>query len=166
MLGETPWSPLGPGRREDRTGTQVKKQVFLHVLRDSPGTVKSGNLFTFALKIKQPRIYNKLVSAYSLVSKGFSRWAQFSSLKVREKACINPEKGSVGMEGWEATRRDLGEILTLLLFNCPLGMMPFSFFRPQFPYGCRKKRPDDTPLNFFSLWYDYMPTHPPPLQGI
>lgn len=62
---------MGPGRGEDRAGTQVKKQVFLHVLRDSPGTVKSGNLFTFALRIKQPRIHNKLVSAYSLVSKGF-----------------------------------------------------------------------------------------------
>ena len=148
MLGETPWSPLGPGQREDRAGTQVKKQVFLQVPRDSPGTVKSGNLFTFALRIKQPSIHNKLVSACSLVSKGFCRWPQFSSLKVREKACINPGKVSAGMEGWEAARRDLGEILALLLFNCPLGMMPFSFFRPQFPYGCRKKRPDDTSLNF------------------
>ena len=66
--GETTWGLLGPGRREVRAGTQVRKPVFPHISWDSSEAVRSGNLFTFALRIKQPSIHNKLASVYSLVS--------------------------------------------------------------------------------------------------
>lgn len=50
--------------------------------RGSSGTIRGGNLFTFALRQKPHSINNTLVSANCLVSKYFCHWAQFSSLKV------------------------------------------------------------------------------------
>lgn len=98
------------------------------------GTVRSVNLFTFALRIKQISLNNnnKLASVYSLVSRYFCHWAQFSSLKVREQVCITPrgsEWRDVGMGG--SWRDSVNFWFSHYLVVSK--EMSTSLFRPQFP---------------------------------